>query len=52
MSINICRAVKEWCLMIDQCRNSKNQNIRVFETFKEELTDVEIVESKKAKESK
>lgn len=38
--------------MIDQCRNSKNQNIRVFETYKEELTDVEIVESKKAKESK
>jgi hypothetical protein len=51
-NINLCRAVKEWCLMIDQCRSSKNQNIRVFETYKEELTDVEIVESKKAKESK
>lgn len=38
--------------MIDQCRNSKNQNIRVFETYREELTDVEIVEAKRAKESK
>jgi hypothetical protein len=38
--------------MIDQCRNSKNQNIRVFETFKEEMTDVEIVEVKKPRENK
>jgi hypothetical protein len=29
--------------MIDQGRNSKNQNIRVFETYKEELGDVETV---------
>ncbi len=39
-------------MTIDQGRTSKNQNIRVFETYKEELVDVEIVEAKKPKESK
>jgi hypothetical protein len=51
-NVNLCRAVKEWCMQIDQARNSKNQNIRVFETYKEELGDVETVEAKKPKESK
>ena len=39
--------------MIDQSRPSKNQNIRVFQTVREEiLIDVEVVQSKKQKESK